>query len=156
MWVKVRKIFLSANVNYLSRLAVVLCLFTFGCEPDRSSQCEQIFSLAQDVNQSNQNLQEFSNEQLRSMKSWLQAANKFSQAADKLSALKIDRRELIEYQNRLARIYQIYAQTTYDAVSAHENKNLSALEAARNDAIKAGTLQRQLIAEVNAYCLEPE
>ena len=158
VWVKVRQTFLSANsANHLNRLvAICLCLFSFGCEPNELVQCEQILLIARDVNQSNQNLQDLDNEQLRSMKSWLQAAHKFNQAADKLGDLKIARHELMQYQNRLARIYRIYAQATYDAVSARENQNLSALESARDDAAKAGTLQRQLIKEINAYCLEPE
>ena len=86
----------------------------------------------------------------------MRPANKFSQAADKIGALKVDRPELIRYQHQLVRIYRLYARTTYDAVRARENKDLSALKSARNDATKAGVLQRQLIQEINAYCLEAE
>jgi len=90
------------------------------------------------------------------MKSWLQAANKFNLAADKMRALKIDRRELIQYQNQLARVYRLYAQSTYEAVRARENQDLSELKSARNEANQAGIIQRQLIEEINAYCLETE
>lgn len=154
LWLKQKK---TSFTTSLCRLGTVcLCLFVFGCESDKSIQCQQIFSLAQNVNQSNQNLQDGDKGELNSMKSWLEAANKFDRAADKIEALKIERGELMQYQHRLARIYRIYAQTTYDAVSARENKNLSALESARKDAVKAGTLQRQLVREINDYCLKSE
>ena len=146
------KIFFQAN--YLVRITIVCStLLMFGCESNKQVECENIFLIAQDVNQSNQNLKDLDNEQSESMKSWLQAANNFSQAADRLKTLKIDRSESIQYQDRLAHIYRFYARTTHDAVRARENKDLSALKSARSDAVKAGILQRQLIQEINAYCL---
>lgn len=139
-----------------SALIVSISLLMFGCESNKLLQCEQIFAIAQDVNQSHQNLDRVSDRQSLETKIWLQAANRFSQAADRARALKIEDRKLMQYQNQLARIYRIYAQTTNDAVRARENKNLSALESARNDAVKAGVLQRQLIQEINTYCLKPD
>ncbi|MEL6927751.1 MAG: hypothetical protein AAFO95_03850 [Cyanobacteria bacterium J06600_6] len=140
----------------LSGVIVGLSFLVFGCESPKYSQCEPIFAIARDVNQSNQNLNQVSNRQSLEMKVWLQAAHQFTQADARLRALRIESRELMQYQNQLARIYRIYAQATYDAVRARENKNFSALESARNNAAQAGILQRQLIQEINTYCLDLE
>lgn len=141
--------------NFRSLLAIsLLSLFTVGCEENKAAQCEQIFQIAQDVSENNQNASYIGDQQSFEMKSWLQAANNFSQAADNITALKINHRELINYQNQLATVYRIYSQATYDAVTARENKNLSALKSARNDATKAGEIQHELIKKINTYCLD--
>lgn len=130
-----------------------LSLFIFGCEENKLAQCGQIFQVARDVRTSNQNVSYINDQASFEMKSWLRAANKFNQAAEHLTALKINQRELINYQNQLATIYRIYSQATYDAVRARENQDFSALQLARSDAQKAGQLQEKLIQQINAYCL---
>lgn len=134
-------------------LTLCLSLFAVGCEESKSPECAQILQVSQDLKKSNQDfirpLQE-SDE----LKSWLEAANNFEQAADRLIVLEIDHSELITYQNQLATIYRLYAQATYDAVRARENQNLSALKLARQDAVKAGKIQQQLIRQINTYCLK--
>ncbi|MEL6581707.1 MAG: hypothetical protein AAFQ14_18340 [Cyanobacteria bacterium J06621_12] len=156
---KYQKIAVSCRGKYFDRnniTAIVVnltfVLFLFGCEENPSAQCEQIFQIAQDVNTSNQKASYVNKGESFEMKSWLKAASKFNGAADNLTALEITHGELSQYQNQLARIYRIYAQATYDAVRARENKNLSALESARNDAVKAGRIQQELIQKVNSYC----
>jgi hypothetical protein len=139
--------------NYQSILVIViLSLFAVGCEENKSSQCEQIFRVVQDVQQNNQNASD-ANEQSGETKSWLQAANRFNQGADHIAGLKINHSELMIYQQQLITIYRIYSQATYDAVTAKENKNLLALKSARQDAVKAGVIQQKLIQEINTYCL---
>ncbi|MEL6910905.1 MAG: hypothetical protein AAFR62_09720 [Cyanobacteria bacterium J06629_2] len=132
---------------------LILALFLFGCEENISAQCEQIFQIAQDVNSSNDQTRYVKEDESLEMKSWLQAASKFNQAAENIAVLEVTHRELSEYQNQLAKIYRIYSQATYDAVRARENQNLSALKAARQDAIQAGLMQQELIQKVNSYCV---
>jgi hypothetical protein len=142
--------------NYQSILVIVmLSLFAVGCEENKSAQCEQIFRVVKDVKQSNQNASDV-NERSGEMKNWLEAANKFNQAADHIAVLKINHSELITYQNQLVTIYRIYSRATYDALRARENKDLPALKSARQDAIKAGVLQQKLIQKINTYCLNPQ
>jgi hypothetical protein len=146
----------SLTSNYQSILVIViLSLFTVSCEENKSSQCEQIFRVVRDVQQNNQNASD-GNEQSSEMKNWLQAANRFNQAADHMTVLKINHSELIRYQNQLITIYRIYSQATYDAVTARENKDVLALKSARQDAIKAGIIQQKLIQEINTYCLNKQ
>jgi hypothetical protein len=141
-----------AQGNYWFVLVIVLLsLFAAGCEENQSAECEQIFRVAQDVQQSNQKISK-SNEQSDETKNWLEAANTFSQAADRIALLEINRSELIKYQNQLVTIYRIYSQATYDAVKARENKDLPTLQAARQDALKAEAMQQKLIREINTYC----
>jgi hypothetical protein len=143
--------------NYWSILVIVsLSFFAVGCEENKSTQCQQIFRIAQDVKASNQHLGNVGNVNEQSpkiMKQWLQAANEFNQAAEHLAMLEINRSELIKYQNQLITLYRIYSQATYDAVGARENQDLPALQSARQDAIKAGIIQQKLIREINTYCL---
>jgi hypothetical protein len=146
----------SLTSNYQSILVIlILSLFTVSCEENKSSQCEQIFRVARDVQQNNQNASDGS-EQSSEMKNWLQAANRFNQAADHMTVLKINHSELIRYQNQLITIYRIYSQATYDAVTARENKDVFALKLARQDAIKAGRIQQKLIQKINTYCLNKQ
>ena len=84
----------------------------------------------------------------------MQAAEEMYRAAEAIDTLKLDNSELIQYRDRLAAIYRIYSRSTYDAVTARENKNLEALESARSDAVKAGQMQQNLVREINAFCLD--
>lgn len=111
------------------------------------------FRIAEGVKKNSQNVSYTNQEQPTVMKSWLEAASMINQAADKIEALHINDSELIGYQNKLATVYRIYSQATFDAVQARENKNLEALKAARIDAQTAGEMQQGLIQEINAYCL---
>lgn len=132
----------------------VFTLLVSSCTNSKYSQCEQIFYIAQNIVKSNKELG-FSDHQTSAViktKNWLSAANTMNQAADNMMELKIDQIELINYRNKLASIYSIYAQTTYDAVKANEDKDLEALQMARNDAAKAGEIQRNLVKEINIYC----
>ncbi|MGL5836643.1 MAG: hypothetical protein ACRC1Z_25950 [Waterburya sp.] len=143
-----------SKCNYWSILLIVLLsFFTAGCEENKSTQCKQIFHIAQDIKTSSQHLGDVNEHSPEIMKKWLQAANKFNQAADHLAALELNRSELIKYQNQLITLYRIYSQATYDAVNARENHDLPALKSARQDATKAGIIQQKLIREINTYCL---
>lgn len=141
----------------------VFCVSTIlGCEDGKYSQCEQIFHIARNANSRIQNISEQSQgivdssgylQQSREMKSWLAAANMMNQAADNIVALKLYNSKLAAQRQKLATIYRLYAQATYDAVEARENKNINALKIARTDAERAGKMQQDLIREINAYCV---
>jgi len=135
-------------------MVIFFTLMVSSCTDSKYSQCEQVFYIAKSVVKTNQQL-ELSDRQDPTeitSKNWLSAASALNQAADNMMALKIDEVGLIEYRNKLATIYHIYAQATYDAVKANEDKNLESLHVARSDATKAGEMQRNLVREINAYC----
>lgn len=156
------KLFRSVEVNNSQKsiksdryflIAVVLSsLFLSSCSESKLTQCQQIFRIAAQVNNSSKNVS-YTNEDSNIMKSWLEAAGTMNKAADNVQALHINDSKLIRYQNQLATIYRIYSQATYDAVAARESKNLEALEFARINAQKAGQMQQDLIQDLNKYCL---
>ena len=133
-------------------LAFLLGLLAIACGNQKAVQCRQLFQIAQSVTESNKGIN-YAASGVKQQR-WLKAANRFTLAADRVSALKIDQSQLIEYQARLATVYRIYSQATYNALKAKENKNLAALEDARTSAIKAGKTQYKLFREINEYCLE--
>lgn len=133
-------------------LKIALSLLILGCE-DKFSQCEPIFQIAHHVSDRSKEIHYTGDRQLTEIKSWLETAGIMNQAADKLEALKTENSKLIEYQNQLATVYRIYSRATYNAVKARENKNIEILKSARKDAEKAGKMQRNLVREINAYCL---
>ena len=143
-----------AGKSLLILVNIMLSLLVFGCESNKFAQCEQIFQIARDVNANNLELSRRDREQLGEVESWLQAAATMDRAADKLEALNIDNSKSIQYQSQLATIYRIYSQATYDAVSARENQNLASLKSARSDAEKAGQMQRNLVREIDAFCVD--
>ena len=134
-------------------VSMMLSLLILGCE-DKFSHCEPIFQIAHHVSDRSKELNRAGDRQ--EIKSWLQTADTMNRAADKLEALKTENSKLIQYQNQLATVYRIYSQATYNAVKARENKNIEILKSARNDAEKAGKMQRNLVREINAYCLTQE
>jgi len=134
-------------------LAVASALLVWGCGENKLTQCEQIYRIAQGVTQGSKNVSYTNEEELNEMKTWLETARMMERAANQIQALHINNISLIEHQNKLATVYHIYSQATYNAVQARESKDLSALKLARTDAQKAGEMQQEVIKELNAYCL---
>ena len=145
-----------SNKSLLLLAIALLNLFMFGCENNKQSQCEQIFQIARNVNKEGLQTSYVEREAPLEISSWLAAARKFDQTAEQIETLNITNSQLINYQNQLATVYRIYSHATYDAVRARENKNFIALKSARNDAIKAGQVQKELIQKINNFCLSTE
>ena len=143
-----------SSKSLLAFANIMLSLLIFGCESNKFAQCKQIFQIARDVTTDNRELTRRDREQLGELEGWLQAAGTMNRAADKLDALNIDNSQLIQYQSQLATIYRIYSQATYDALNARENQNLASLKSARSDAEKAGEMQRNLVREIDAFCVD--
>lgn len=134
-------------------IVILFGLLVYGCSESKLTQCEQIFRIVSQVNNSSQNVSYTENEDSSEMKNWLEAASIMNRAANNIKALHINDSELIKYQNQLGIIYRIYSQATYNAVEARESNSLEALELARIDAQKADQMQQSLVKDINAYCL---
>ncbi len=141
---------------FIAFWGMVLSFLFYGCQENRLTQCQPIFQIARSVAENSQNISYINNEQPVEVTSWLEAASFLNRAADQIQALQINDSKLIEYQNKFATVYRIYAQATYDAVRARENMDLETLKSARSDAEQAGKIQQNLLQEINAYCLIPE
>ena len=142
----------------LSVVAImVISSILSSCGETKYTQCEQIFKISHQVNSEAEiidNINTAADRLPQEMKSWLEAADLMNKAAQQIQALHINNVELIKYQTGLANIYQIYSQTTYDAVQAQESKNINALISARDRANAAGKIQEKLVSEINSYCLD--
>ena len=145
-----------SNKSVFLLAIALLNLFMFGCENNKQAQCEQIFQIARNVNKEGLQTSYVEREAPLEISSWLAAARKFDQTAEQIETLNITNSQLINYQNQLATVYRIYSHATYDAVRARENQNFIALKSARNDAIKAGQVQKELIQKINNFCLATE
>ena len=137
--------------NYFCLVAIALSLLS-GCGISKNTQCEQIFQIASYVSNETKSVSYSSQESLKAMKIWLQAADLMDKASAQLAALSIQDSQLIEYQARLAKVYHLYSQATYDAVNARETKNIEALKSARRDAEMAGKIRQESLAGINRYC----
>ena len=142
--------------SFRSKSLLILTISTIGifisaCNNNKSIQCQQIYLIAEDIATSNK-IDSTLNESTDS-KTWLQAAAKFEREADNLGSLKIEPSELTIYQDELATLYRLYASATYDAVRARKNKDLMAFNLARENAVRAGLVQQELIDKINGYCL---
>ncbi|GAB4546882.1 MAG: hypothetical protein Tsb0014_41510 [Pleurocapsa sp.] len=145
----------SAKINPVYILGVIVTsLLMTSCGDNKYSQCEQIFQIAHQVTKINQNISYTASEQPTQLKQWLEAADIMTKAAQQIKALHIDDTELIQYQNKFAKIYQTYSEATYDAVDARESRNIDALQTARDRAMAAGEIQKNLVEKINSYCIE--
>lgn len=139
--------------NRCQYLAIVsLTWFLIGCENQRATQCQDLIEIANGVTSQAKKVAASSQETTVEMKTWLQAADIMTLAANEIEALPLKDPQLIAYQGNLAGVFRIYSQATYDAIKARENKNLSALEIARDNAKKAGQLNQALVTKINSYC----
>ena len=139
--------------RHLLIIAIPLSIFISSCGESKLTQCEQVFKIVAGVNNSISQVSYTQSEDLAQIKIWLEAANTMDRAAENIKALHINNGKLIGYQNKLATVYRIYSQATYNAVEARENKNLEALKLARLEALKAGAMQQEAIEGINDYCL---
>ena len=134
-------------------ITLSLSILFSSCGESKLTQCEQIFKIVAGVNNSIDRVGNTTSKDLNQIAIWLEAANMMNRAAENIAALHINNSELIGYQNKLATVYRIYSQATYNAVEARESKNLEALELARLEALKAGDMQQKAIEGINTYCL---
>ena len=105
----------KATKNGFWLVGIFFLLIVISCTDSKYSQCEQIFNIAQSVAKNDQEL-DFGDRQNPTeikTKNWLLAASAMNQAAENMMALKIDQIKLIDYRNKLANVYSIYAQATY-------------------------------------------
>ena len=148
-----KKLFLSKG-NLLIIFCGIVNIFFVACEPQKYAECEQIITLANNVTKQTQAIAENFSDHDQDLENWLEASEMMKQAATNIEALEIKDSQLIEYQESLVNIYQVYAQATDDAVKARETRDLPALQSARDDAKNAGKINNDLVKNINNYCLE--
>ena len=148
-----KKLFLNKG-NQLIIFCGIINIFFVACESQKYAECEQMITMANNVTKQTQAIAQNHSDRDQDLENWLEASEIMTQAATSIEALEIKDSQLIEYQEGLVDIYQVYAQATYDAVTARETRNLQALQSARDDAKNAGKVNNDLVKNINNYCLE--
>ena len=144
---------LSSNISLLIILWGFINVFVVACESRKYTECQQIITLANKVTKQTQAIAKKSSDQ--DLANWLEASEIMGQAAENIAALELKDSQLIEYQGSLTDIYKVYSQATYEAVRARENRNLSALQSAREEANNIAEVNYNLVKNINNYCLKP-
>ena len=141
----------NLSLKYLTIFSLLGWLLV-GCENPKYSQCQEIIAIANKATDRVQKITNDSPATIVKTKTWLQAADVMNMAAKEIETLSIKDPQLIDYRENLASIFRVYSQATYDAVKARENKNLSALKIARDNALKVERLNQDLVIKINDYC----
>jgi len=132
----------------------IFVLLIVGCQKNLSTQCNLLVEIANDTNQKLSQITQTNQLSNQDLQSWLRAASIFEEAAVELKSLQIKDEQLMVYQHKLADSWQIYAQTTSDAIKAREIKSLAILTKANNEAKETDETVQQIINQINRYCSE--
>lgn len=128
----------------------LLSLLLGSCAQSKSSQCQRIFEIANQVTKETQTLTKSGRDV--EMKTWLLAADKMEQAALDMEKLEITDTNLQAYQQGFAQVYREYAQATQEIVKVWENKDRIAAKAAQEKVRRAGKMEQELGQKINSYC----
>jgi hypothetical protein len=130
-------------------LTIFLSIFISSCSPSKLSQCQEIFTI---INTVNNEAKPLKNKPSNDLNNWLEAADTIQKAAETMKTLAIKDPQLQEYQENLTTSYSAYAQATRDAVKAFQNQDREAAQAAKIKVGEAGKLEQEVDQKINTYC----
>ncbi|MDJ0730359.1 MAG: hypothetical protein QNJ33_10255 [Crocosphaera sp.] len=90
--------------------------------------------------------------QTTDIKNVLQVADLFEETSQQMKQLKIEDKQLIEYQMGFADIYQGNADTTRQFVSALNDKDIDTAKLMQQQVQKLGKREQELGAKMKGYC----
>lgn len=128
-------------------LFFVVNLILVGCAETKVSQCQKIILVTQKIAEKSK-----INRQTEDIQKALQVADSFEEAAEDMRKLAISDEKLVKYQLGFAEIYQGYAQTTRQFVSALQKKDISSVKLMQQQLKQLGQKEPELGNEMNNYC----
>lgn len=128
-------------------LFFVVNLILVGCAETKVSQCQKIILITQKIAEKSK-----TNRQTEDIQKALQVADSFEEAAEDMRKLAISDEKLVKYQLGFAEIYQGYAQTTRQFVSALQKKDISSVKLMQQQLKQLGQKEPELGNEMNNYC----
>lgn len=144
------------NISYNNYLLIGLIFgisfLLSSCEQNKYVQCKQIITLANSVARETKKITTNKSVEKNEIKSWLNAAELMTNAAEKMETLPIKDPQLINYLADLVKIYRTNSEATYNIVKARESRNLQAAQAAQADVKLAGEWEKKLNSGINDYC----
>ncbi|HAC65008.1 MAG TPA: hypothetical protein DCF68_16120 [Cyanothece sp. UBA12306] len=134
-------------MNKIFTVVFLLNFILFGCAETKIFQCQKIILITQKIAKESQ-----SNRQTTDIKKALEVADAFEEASKSMKDLKISDEQLSKYQLGFAQIYEGYAQTTRQFVSALQKKDISTLKVMQEQLKQLGKKEPELGEEMNSYC----
>ena len=137
-----KKVFINAPL-----LIFFLNLITVSCSENRFYQCKKIISITQEIAKESE-----TNRQTEDIQKALQMADSFDEAAAEMRSLSISDEKLVKYRRILADIYQGYAKTTRQFISALQEKDINTVNLMQQQLQELGQKEPKLGNKINSYC----
>ncbi len=128
-------------------LVFFLNLILVSCAENKVSQCQKIILITQKIAKESE-----TNRQTEDIQKALQVADSFDEAAEEMKNLAITDEQLVKYQLGFAAIYQGYAQTTRQFISALQKKDINTVKLMQQRLKQLGQKEPELGNEMNNYC----
>jgi hypothetical protein len=135
------------NIQRLFLILLSLNFFLTSCTNSKIKSCQQISEIYLEINQKTE--ANLNNKDLEKIKD---VAQSFSQASSQLKNLNIKGKDLNQYNQELAEIYQAYADNTLNFLKAFEAKNLEQAIYYKEEVTKNSQKQEEIINNINNYC----
>lgn len=136
----------------LSLLMVTIGMGIISCSASKSSQCQNLFSLAEEATQKAVKLTQ--NGQQIDKTVWLLAADEIEESAQAMEALQLSDRTLQTYRTGFVEVYRDYAEATREIVKVLDTKDIVVAKAAQEKVRRAGEKEKELGKKINQYCQE--
>ncbi len=128
-------------------LSLTLTFMTVSCAETKVSQCQKIIVTTKKIAQESEK-----NRQTKDLQQVLQVADAFEEAAKTMKNLKIKDKQLAQYQQGFAEVYQGNAKATREFISALEKKDIPAAQSLQKQVQAIGQMEQKLVNEMNIYC----
>lgn len=135
----------------LLSLATAISLLTVSCAESKVSQCNKIIQVA---NKAVSQAKSVTNGgQASDPKAMLQAADAMEKASQEMKNISVKDQKLKDYQAGFINMYRDTSKATRDFVAAFEKKDRPAAETALANLQQATTPEKQLVTDINTYCV---
>ncbi len=130
-----------------SLLVILTNLILVSCSDDMVSQCTKIILITQAIAKESK-----TNRQTEDLQKTLHMADSFDKAADKMRNLSISDDDLVKYKSEFADIYQGYARTTRQFISALQEKDINTIKLMQHQLQQLGKKEQKMGNRMNNYC----
>jgi hypothetical protein len=128
-------------------LSIALCFLTLSCSDSKISQCKKIIEIIKQAAQESEK-----NRQTTDMQKILQVTDAFDEKAKEIEAIKIEDKQLAQYQRGFAGVYHDHAQVTRNFISALKQKDIPTAQLIRKKIKEIGETEKKLVIDMNNYC----
>lgn len=128
-------------------LIIIINFSLSGCFKTKVNECRKIINISTQLAEVTQ-----TNLAVENIDKILEIADTFDESAKKILDKKNKDQQLAEYSQKLATIYQKYAQITRNFVTAFQNKDTENAIMYKQEVINLAQEQEDLVNNINNYC----